>query len=213
MKKIFLIRHGQTAWNKEEVFRGLADIPLDEVGRMQARSLGAELTGRLQGTPLFLSSPLQRARETAAIAAEHFPESRLQVEEGFTDINFGRWQGVSKAEVRRTYPELYRQWLENPAEAVFPEGENLQAVENRAGQALREAAEKKAGAIVIVSHRVVTKVLLCLVLQAGLNAFWKIKQDTACLNILEWYGSAFSIKTMNDTCHLKKMPQQDAADF
>ena len=67
--------------------------------------------------------------------------------------------------------------------------------------------------LIIVTHRVVTKVLLCSLLGAGLNSFWKIKQDTACINQLEYDGSTFTVKTMNDVCHLVSLAQEETADF
>lgn len=67
--------------------------------------------------------------------------------------------------------------------------------------------------LIIVTHRVVNKVLLCNLLGAGLESFWKIKQDTACINLLEYDGFSFKVKTMNDSCHLASLLQEEATDF
>lgn len=213
MSRIYLIRHGQTAWNKEEIFRGTIDVPLDDCGKKQAAALGKALQIRNLKDPLFLSSPLKRAAETAEIAAA-FTGRGIVAEQAFTDLNFGQWQGQAKAEVARRYPDLFREWLTDPQKVVFPGGESLADVTVRAEAALYRLAQKNQGRdLVIVTHRVVTKVLLCRLLGAGLGAFWKIKQDTACLNVLEYSGSAFVVESVNDTCHLLPLRQGETANF
>jgi broad specificity phosphatase PhoE len=70
MSTLFLVRHGCTGWNKEQVFRGHKDVPLDEIGREEALLVGERLKG--EGIKGVFSSPLSRARETAqAIAQFH----------------------------------------------------------------------------------------------------------------------------------------------
>lgn len=214
MGLIVLVRHGQTAWNREEIFRGTMDIPLDDFGRNQARALGSELKNRNLNNPVFLSSPLERSRETAEIAAAAVSGTPVTIEPAFSDLNFGRWQGKSKADVAQIYPDLYEQWQVWPEHVTFPEGESLSKVAKRAEAALLNLVGKYRNRdMVIVSHRVVNKVLLCRLLGTGLDAFWKIKQDTACLNITQYNGSTFIVVAMNDTCHLRHLEQESATDF
>lgn len=214
MGTIYLIRHGRTEWNEKEVFRGQFDIPLDDFGRRQARALAETLQKRNLKDPLFFSSPLKRALETGQIASSFLGKNSVQIEKGFTDLNFGIWQGMTKTQVEKEYPELYKIWLVDPARAAFPGGESLKEVAKRAKQALVSIARKyKERDVLIITHRVVNKVLLCSILEAGLNSFWKIRQDTACLNILAWEKDSFSVVLMNDTCHLRPLEVSDAGDF
>ncbi len=214
MRRIILARHGQTAWNKEEVFRGTADIPLNDFGREQARALGKRIFSLQLQDPLIISSPLGRARETAEISNQGVAGRQVLVDQGFTDINFGDWQGRSKAEIQQMQPELYRQWQVDPSSVVFPGGETLVKTANRAEEALNQLVRNHPEQdLVIVSHRVANKAVLCFLLGAGLQAFWKIEQDTACVNILEYDGRTFVVRTLNDTCHLLPLAQGDAADF
>ncbi len=214
MRRIILARHGQTAWNREEVFRGTADIPLNDFGREQARALGKKIFSLQLKDPLIISSPLGRARETAEISNQAVTGRQVMVNQGFTDINFGDWQGKSKSEIQQVQPKLYRQWLLDPASVAFPGGETLGKTANRAWETLNQLVNNhQEHDLVIVSHRVVNKAVLCLLLGAGLQAFWKIKQDTACLNILEYDGRTFVVSTLNDTSHLLSLAQGDAADF
>lgn len=206
MSCIVLARHGQTAWNREEIFRGTMDIPLDEYGRIQARAMGKALRDLCLNNPLVVSSPLQRAGETAKIAGALVSNLPVTFEPSFVDMNFGRWQGQSKKEVAQLYPDLYKQWLKEPGSISFPGGESLADIEERALAALYALADKsRERDIIVVTHRVVTKVILGRLLDAGPGAFWKIKQDTACLNMLSYDGSSFVVGVMNDTCHLRRL--------
>lgn len=102
---LYLVRHGETEWNRESVFRGTADVPLNRQGLAQARAVGR----RLRAVPVaaIFSSPLTRARATAEAIAHHH---RLPVEldPGLGDLCFGEWQGLGQEEVRRRHPDLYR---------------------------------------------------------------------------------------------------------
>ncbi|RJR20838.1 MAG: histidine phosphatase family protein [Desulfobacteraceae bacterium] len=214
MGLIYLIRHGQTMWNKEEVFRGQSDIPLNDFGRQQASAIAKELQEKKLQNPVFFSSPLKRARETAEIASSFLPGISVIDIEALIDIHFGEWQGQAKEKIEKLYPELYRMWLESPAEVVFPGGEDLKKVADRAEKAfIAIAREHMENDVIIVTHRVINKVLLCRLLGAGFDSFWKIRQDTACINILTWEHFLFNMLVINDTCHLRPLGKGDLRDF
>lgn len=209
---IYLARHGRTAWNREEIFRGRTDIPLDDLGREQARALGRHLA--TVGIGIIISSPLARALETARIASACWGGDDPRVDAAFTDLSFGEWEGLSRGEVEERDPDLYGRWATDPASVMFPGGESLAQVEERAWPALQRLADLHAGeALLVVTHRVVCKVLLARALGAGLPAFWRIRQDTACLNVLEWRGDQVEVVKMNDTCHLRPLEAPDRTDF
>lgn len=198
--RIVLARHGETAWNREEVFRGRADVPLNETGRRQAQALAAA-ANRYEPTAVY-ASPLSRAAETAQAAAER---GRLAVRTlpALVDIDCGRWEGRSLAEIRRDEAEDYQVWVSAPDRFSFPGGESLAQVRDRAAPALVDLARRHDGeTILVVAHRVVNKVLLCEALQAGLARFWRVVQSNACLNVLAHGVHGFAVLLMNDTCHL-----------
>jgi broad specificity phosphatase PhoE len=202
MTKVYLIRHGRTAWNKDVRFRGQADLPLDEVGEAQAEAIAS----RLKTRPIkaIYSSPLTRAIKTAEPLAKALGLEVI-VEEGFNDINYGRWQGLSPSEVAALYPDLYRMWLEAPHLVRVPGGEGLDDVRARAEKALVEILKRHPGEeIAIVGHQVVNKVLLCAVLGLGNEWFWKIEQDNGCINIFGYDQRGFTLFLLNDTCHLNQ---------
>ncbi len=209
-RQVILVRHGQTAWNREQVFRGRMDLPLDETGRRQAEALRDALAA--EAIARVVCSPLLRAVETAAPLAESLG-LRIETDDAFTDLDFGQWQGMTVAAVRDRYPELFATWESAPHLLRFPRGETLDEAAERAFSALhRLVVADEPGALVVVAHRVINKVLLCRVLGLGTSAFWQIKQDTACINRLSLTAGRRVVECFNDTCHLRHLDAA-TADF
>ena len=123
--QIILVRHGQPPGNKDKIFRGSRDIPLNDQGRKEARLAGEWLKG--ESMHAAYASPRSRARDTAhAIARHHsLPVADLP---GLTDLCYGDWQGMALDEVKVRYADLYRQWETAPATVRFPGGETLDEV-------------------------------------------------------------------------------------
>lgn len=201
MTTLFLVRHGRTGWNKEQIFRGTKDIPLDEVGRAEARLVGERLKG--EGIRAVYSSPLARAKETAEAIAE-FHNLDVHCLEGLTDLHFGEWEGLSLKEVQKQYPDLYQEWLQAPHEVIFPGGEGLAAVSSRAMKAVEEIITRHPQeGVALVTHRVVLKVLICALLGLDNSHFWNIAQDTTAINCFSHRNGTWIMNFLNDTCHLK----------
>lgn len=205
MTRIYLVRHGTTDWNREEIFRGRAECPLNDTGRAEARALAAYFAE----VPIAAvhSSPLSRALETARPVAESkgrevFPDP------AFTDLDFGAWQGLPLKEAREKYPDLYRLWREQPGAVSFPGGESLARVRNRGWEGLLRLAEgSPRQTILIVTHRVVTKILICAALGLDDSCFWRVRQDSTAINCLEYDRGLFHLALVNDTCHLRGVPR------
>lgn len=205
MTSIYLVRHGQTAWNKEEIFRGKTDIPLDETGLRQAE-LAAKYFEGMEIHRIY-SSPLSRAWETAQkIAQLH----NLKVEplEGIIDLSFGEWEGHSHKDIRRNDKEIYRLWREEPHRVRLPGGESLDDVRARAMASLEEVIRNHSGkTLVLVSHRVVNKVLICGILGLDNSHFWQITQDTTAINLIQYKNGKYILSFMNETCHLRSLKE------
>ncbi len=195
-----LVRHGQTEWNLVERYRGRADIALNDTGREQARRVAQ----RLAGEPIVAvyAGPLQRTLATAEpIAAAK--GLAVQPLAGLIDIDFGVWQGLTPAEAAARHPGDYNLWLNRPDQVHFPDGESLGQVRDRAMGAIYDLAEGHTGeTIVLVSHKIVNKVILCAVLGLSNNAIWRIEQDNAAINRFEFQDGAWLVLSLNDTCHL-----------
>ena len=210
MAEIIIARHGQTEWNVGEVFRGTIDIDLDETGTKQAELLAEYLS--LREIEAIYSSPLRRALRTAqAIARRHNLE--VQVAPGLVDLNFGRWQGRSHQEVRSEYRELYEQWMKSPHRVTMPDGESLDDVRRRVLGLVDEVIARHKGRVVLVSHRVVNKVLICALLGLDNSHFWNIRQDTCGTTTFVYQDGRFILTEHNNTCYLAPLPKTKLSDF
>lgn len=100
---IYLIRHGETDWNRDRRYQGQRDIPLNETGRAQARRNGEALRALLPEIAQadFISSPLGRARETMEIvrAALSLPPERYAIDDRVKELNYGHWEGMLQDEL------------------------------------------------------------------------------------------------------------------
>jgi probable phosphoglycerate mutase len=102
MTRFFLVRHGETQWNKNRITQGVTDIPLNDTGRAQAAALGNILVGHQ--FDLLVSSPLSRALETATIIAKKLEMPAPLVIADLSERNYGEAEGLSGPEIDQRYP-------------------------------------------------------------------------------------------------------------
>jgi broad specificity phosphatase PhoE len=211
MTEILLVRHGETEWNASEIFRGRADVPLNKNGKKQARLLGEYLRG--EKIDAVYSSPLQRAVKTAGAIAGAQSLQVINAPE-LIDIDFGDWQGLPVVEVKQKYPQEYQEWLIAPEKAKIPGGECLEDVKNRVLPFVEKTASAHVGKkVVLVSHRVVHKVLISALLGIGNSGFTRVKLDTAGITRFRYDKGIWILISHNDTSFLKSMRNLALADF
>ncbi|MBN1639604.1 MAG: histidine phosphatase family protein [Anaerolineae bacterium] len=208
MLRILLIRHGQTNWNagapSGEHFRGRIDVGLNDSGLAQAEAVADRLASL--GVHAVYASPLLRAMDTARPIAER--HSLLVVPwQGLLDIDYGQWSGRSHDEVAAAWPTLYRLWRTLPDQVHIPGGECLEDVRQRFDLGLGELlARHENQVVVLVGHQAVNKVAVASLLGLGLGAFWRIRQDTGCINRFDHDGQAATVLTLNEVDHLPVRP-------
>ena len=211
MTRFILVRHGQTAWNREERFRGRKDIPLSEEGRREAEATAEALAD--EGIDQIYASPLSRAMETLAPLARRLNREVVPFPE-LTDMNFGAWEGLTLPEAKSSSPDLFAAWKERPETVTFPGGESLAEVQARAMRAIsRLAVEFPGRTVAVCSHRVVCKLILLGLLGLKPDKFWAILQDTACLNRFEYDPPQSVLMSLNDTHHLRHLGGRLKKDF
>ena len=210
MTELILVRHGETVWNVEKIYRGRADVDLDEVGIKQAELLGKYL-GNWELEAIY-SSPLKRALDTANIIARYH-KIGVYIADGLIDFDYGEWQSLPEQEVRKLYPALLDKWHNNPHEVRMPGGESLADVRERAAGIVDDVLSKYEGSVVLASHRVVNKVLICSLLGLDNSYFWNIKQDVSGITIFNYVDGRFVLTKHNDTSHLKELQKFVLDDF
>lgn len=129
---IYLLRHGETDWNREGLLQGHTDIPLNENGRTQVRKAAQKLKDLHVKMDAVLSSPLHRARESAEIAAERlgYPVNGIVVEPMLIERGFGAGEGMTFAEREEKFPEHDYPGMESQTDLVRRAGEAFQRVVN-----------------------------------------------------------------------------------
>jgi broad specificity phosphatase PhoE len=211
MTEIILVRHGQTPWNKDKIFRGTVDIPLNDTGIEEARLAGEWLKG--ETIHAAYTSPLSRSRDTAEAICRHHGLAVADLG-GLGDLNYGDWQGLPLSEVKVKYADLYRQWETAPHTVRFPQGETLDEVRARALAGVEEVVKRHPGQVVLLSaHRAVNKVLIAALIGLDNSHFWRIGQDTTAINRFRWTGAVWEILLVNDTCHLRGLARGPYVDF
>lgn len=149
--RFFIVRHGQSEGNAKKIFQGRLDLPLDEIGRAQARELGDWLAAEGVGT--IFSSNLARAKETAQIAARVCGVEPI-FDERFVELDTGIFTGLSFEQSRERYPDIFADFQGRSWEAV-PGAETAEALYNRAMVAwgvLRASASDGDRNVACVSH-------------------------------------------------------------
>lgn len=210
MTEITLARHGETEWNVAKIFRGRIDIELNATGIKQAELLAGYLS-KVKIAAIY-SSPKKRALKTAEMVASHH-KLDVVVTPGLRDLDFGQWQGLSHQEVKDKYKELYTAWMNAPHQVRIPEGESLDDVRQRALGVVDEVIAKYEGIVILVSHRVVNKVLICALLGLDNSHFWDIRQDTCGITTFIYENGRFVLAEHNNTSFLKPLPKAPLGDF
>jgi broad specificity phosphatase PhoE len=199
--KIIVVRHGQTEWNKKDIFRGRKDIPLDESGKKQAMLTAGRIAEMGLSVKAVYASPLHRAVETAQQIARIYGLKVIPKNE-LIEFDCGEWEGHCVEEVKKKYPQIYTDWLNHPEKLVIPGAESLEQVTKRVQVAVKSILKEAQGDTVIVTHKVINKVVIGCLMGWDQDHFWKLEQDLAAINIIEIQDRHAVVEMLNHTTHL-----------
>jgi len=178
MTRLILIRHGETVLGAQDRYAGHSDTPLTPRGRRQIVRLRRTLA-RLRPVRIYCSD-LPRCRETAALL---FPGRTVAVTRRLREIDFGRWEGRRRAEIRRTEGEVYRRWLEDPSRGRPPGGESVPELRRRVRRFASDLARRHPrGTVVLVTHGGVIRALTL----RDYASWWSTPVPTAGVWTVEW---------------------------
>ena len=200
--RFLLLRHGQTELSIERRYSGRGNPALTPLGRRQAE-LAARYIAAKGGISAVISSPLQRAYDTAATAAKALGLD-VGVDEDLIETDFGAWEGLTFSEAAERDPELHRRWLRDTSVAP-PGGESFDEAARRVARAReRLVAEYQGQTVLVVSHVTPIKSLLRTALDADASILFRIHLDLASLSIAEFYpdGPA-AVRLVNQTAYLE----------
>jgi ribonuclease H / adenosylcobalamin/alpha-ribazole phosphatase len=200
--RVLLLRHGQSPLSVDRRYSGRGNPALTEAGRAQASSAAGAVAARYPEASAVVSSPLDRARSTAEAVATRLG-LEVAVDEGFTETDFGGWEGLTFREAAERDPEVHRAWLADPA-VPPPGGESFDEVGARVSAALTALVDRYAGTtLVLVSHVTPIKTILRIALDAGPSLLYRLHLDLACLSVVDfWPDGGASVRLVNDTSYL-----------
>jgi ribonuclease H / adenosylcobalamin/alpha-ribazole phosphatase len=207
--RLVLVRHGEAGGNRELRYIGSSDVPLTSRGEAQARMLG-EAVHAFAPVALY-TSPLRRARETAAAIANG-GNLVPQPLEALREADFGTWELLTAAEVRTRDPAALAAW-ETDAGVAPPGGESLADVTTRVVACANAlAAEHEGATVALVSHVGPIKALVCATLGLPPEGARRMWLDTASVSLVEWRmatdgPSTGFLRLFNATTHLHALPR------
>ncbi len=191
VRTILLLRHGETAWNRERRVMGHENVPLSDAGRAQCERVGALL--ERWSVDRIVSSPLERARQSAEIIARCL-DIEVETDERLAEVRFGRWQGKRYSEIIDD-PE-YHEFLKDPVGSPTPGGETIADVQRRGLAAIEERATPAARTL-FVSHGDIVRSAICHFLAIPLAEFRRIRVDNCGLTAITEAAGRPEVKFVN----------------
>ncbi len=215
MTDFLLIRHGETAWNRELRFQGQLDVPLNDMGWQQAERLKNRMTQALvawqaQGlTPTHLiSSDLLRAQQTAQPVAEVLGHTCI-LNTGLREQCFGMFEGLRSADIQARHPEAWQRWLAFDADDAVEGAESMRNFHVRVIDTMQALANQYAGKrVVVVTHGGVLDMIWRHAQTLPLSGPRVCEIPNAGVNQVAWIDGGLHIQSWADTSHLADMPAQ-----
>jgi len=202
--KLFLIRHGQTLWNKDGRYQGDKDIGLTRVGFKQAR-LAAKYLSKVDFSNIY-SSLLRRAIDTANIINKT-KNLKIIARENLKEINFGKWEGMKFDQINRMFHDDYQNWLADPYNNCPTGGESFRQVKERAAAEIDNIVNENedGSSVAVVTHGGVILSLLVHWLQIPIPRWRSIIQRQGAINIVVIDKGFPYISAINYTGHIKQV--------
>jgi probable phosphoglycerate mutase len=197
---LIVIRHGETAWNRERRMQGTTDTQLSDVGREQASAVGRRLAGRAFAA--LYTSDLSRARDTAHAIARHtgldfVTDPRLQ------ERRFGIFEGLTAEEIVARFPDEHARFASRDPDYAVPGGESARSFTQRCIGCLAEIAGRHPGhEVVVVTHGLVLDSLYRAAHGLDHGARRPVPLINASLNVFGYDGAAWRLEVWGDISHL-----------
>jgi len=199
MTEIIFVRHGETVWHAENRYAGMSDVALTANGLEQGKKL-ANWAESAQLSAIY-SSELKRAKFTAEFSCQKTGLA-LNVEKRLNEVNFGKGEGLTRAEMKLKFPEELAKFIEAPANNPLPDGEKGIAAIERATPAIKEMVEKyPKGKVLIVAHSTLIRLLLCKYMNIDPNEYrTRFPEIENCaLNSLNFESDQINVIELNQS--------------
>lgn len=200
MAKLFLVRHGKTVWSGTGRYQGFSDVTLNEEGQSEVKKLALRLAA--ENFAGIYSSDLQRACCTAeTIAASH--QAKVMTRPHLRELNFGHCEGLTFQQIAERYPQAVSIWQGVNCRDPFSGGESMSQLADRIGLFLDELKKWTTDDnILVVGHSGALAVMICLLLDIGIEHWWQFKTANASVSLVETFERGAVLSLLNDLHHL-----------
>ncbi len=200
---LYLVRHGQTSFSRENRFCGTSDPALTDSGAAMAESFATAYAAMTWDA--IYTSPMIRARQTAA-PLERLTSVAATVEAGLTEIAYGDWEGLTVDDVKARWPAAYEYWADDVASRGAPGGETAFHVAARAMRAVEAIRTRHAsGNVLLVSHKATLRIITCALLGLDVRLFReRIAQPVAAVSMFVLEHGAAKLTMLGDRTHLSE---------
>ena len=198
---IYFLRHGETVASKTGGFCGTSDVELTPEGMIMAKDFAVAY----QSVPwkAIFCSPMRRTIATAKPLCELIG-MEMQLRDGLKEIDFGKWEGKTPAEVNREYHDEYVRWQSEPGWNAPPDGERAIDIARRSSQVIEEIeANYPDGNVLVVAHKATIRIILCSLLGIDVGRYRdRISMPVAAVSVLEFCQQGPRLLKLSDRSHL-----------
>ena len=199
--RFYLIRHGETDWNRLGRFQGQSDTALNERGLAQAEDTAA--AAREWGLTAIYASPLGRTMQVAAAMARR-AGLPVAVRDGLKEMALGELEGIEGEAMRAGWPEVYDTWRDYPAEIVMPGGESLAGLQERAWEVVLELERLHSPEdnLALISHNFAIRAICSRLLGMPLANFHRMDLSLGSVSLFDSGPRGRRLLYYNATGHL-----------
>ena len=200
---IYFLRHGETEASKTGGFCGTSDVELTPEGMMMAKDFAVAY----QSVPwkAIFCSPMRRTIATAKPLCE-VVGMEMQLRDGLKEIDFGKWEGKTPAEVNREYHDEYVRWQSEPGWNAPPDGERAIDIARRSSEVIEEIETNYPdGNVLVVAHKATIRIMLCSLLGIDVGRYRdRIHMPVAAVSVLEFCQQGPRLLKLSDRSHLNQ---------
>lgn len=189
MGKLILVRHGQTDMNKERLYYGRLDVPINETGREQAREARKNLINFKIDYDQIYSSDLKRAYETAQII--NYKNLDIKIDTRIKEMDFGIFEGLSSEEIKKIYPEQMEKARKNWKTYSYENGESPYIMQERVIDFF-ETIDKSKNTLIATHWGIITS-LLSHLFSFGLLSYRKFEVKNGGIIIIDFVNNKYPV--------------------
>ena len=207
LARLILVRHAETEWNRLLRYQGRSDVELNQNGIEQARKVSDRLA--MEKIDMIYCSDMRRAMTTAEIiAANHNAIGPIRTSSLIREMDFGDFEGLTFEEMKERFPDVVddrQSWRNRGPDVRAINGESISQLAQRVSRFSELLPDSMSGeTALIVAHGGPLQVLICQLLEIGLEHWWQVRLKSTSVTVMETCEQGAALILLNDTCHLEE---------